>query len=160
MDPLIKTQVLKKLSYGVWVIAARFEEEYQASSVTWLSQASFSPPLLMIAIKAGTHLHSVVERSQAFCLHLLSKEQQELAGAFTRPTPITEGKLGGLSYTPAPITGAPLLEGFAAWLEAKVTDVIKRGDHSVFVVEVVNAGIQDPEVKPLELSQTPWYYGG
>jgi flavin reductase (DIM6/NTAB) family NADH-FMN oxidoreductase RutF len=160
MDPQIKTKVLKKLSYGVWVLSAHFEGEHQASTATWISQASFSPPLLMIALKEGTNLQALVEKSGTLCLHLLSKEQQELAGAFTKPTKIEEGKLGGIPHKPAPVTGAPLLEGFSAWLEAKVTDVVKRGDHSVFIVEVVNAGIPNPEAKPLELSDTPWYYGG
>jgi len=34
------------------------------------------------------------------------------------------------------------------------------GDHTVFVAEVVEAGVRDPDVKPLALHDTPWQYGG
>jgi flavin reductase (DIM6/NTAB) family NADH-FMN oxidoreductase RutF len=47
-----------------------------------------------------------------------------------------------------------------AWLEARVTDKVERGDHTVFVGEVVAAGVRDAAVKPLLLSETPWSYGG
>jgi flavin reductase (DIM6/NTAB) family NADH-FMN oxidoreductase RutF len=46
------------------------------------------------------------------------------------------------------------------WFEARVTDVVKRGDHTVFIAEVVNAGLRDPEAKPLEMWDTGWFYGG
>ena len=46
------------------------------------------------------------------------------------------------------------------WFEAKVTDVVKRGDHTLFVAEVIEAGVRDEEGKPLQLSSTGWSYGG
>src|SRR5580704_12162876 len=128
MDAEIKTKVLLKLSYGMWVLSAAADGDREASTITWLSQSSFSPPLLMVAIKAETHLRKVVEKSGAFALHLLTASQQELAGAFTRPTEVSPGKIGGLAFRPGPVTGSPLLEGFSAWLEARVTDSVKRGD--------------------------------
>lgn len=95
-----------------------------------------------------------------FSYGMLTASQQELAGAFTRPTEVTPGKIGGLAYRPGPGTGSPILEGFSVWLEAKITDQIVRGDHTVFVAEVVEVGMTDPDAKPLILSTTPWHYGG
>jgi len=160
MDAEIKTKVLLKLTYGMWVLSAAADGDVEASTITWLSQSSFSPPMLMVAIKAETHLRKIVEKSGAFALHLLSESQRDLAGAFTRPTVVSAGKIGGLAYQPGPVTGSPLLEGFSAWLEARITDTITRGDHTVFVAEVLNAGVTDADAKPLILSNTPWHYGG
>jgi flavin reductase (DIM6/NTAB) family NADH-FMN oxidoreductase RutF len=41
-----------------------------------------------------------------------------------------------------------------------VTDRVERGDHTVFVAEVVSAGVATRRRKPLLLSDTPWNYGG
>jgi flavin reductase (DIM6/NTAB) family NADH-FMN oxidoreductase RutF len=47
-----------------------------------------------------------------------------------------------------------------AWFEARVTDAVKRGDHTVFVGEVVSVGLRSPQVRPLEMWDTGWFYGG
>ncbi len=160
MDPNVKTSVLRKMTYGLWVLSADHHGDREASTVTWVSQASFTPPLVTVCLKIGTHLHDVVVQSGAFALHLISADQKDLAGAFTRPTQVTGDRIGGLSFRPGAATGAPILDGFAAWLEARVTDTVRRGDHAVIVAEVVEAGQKDPDAAPLILATTGWNYGG
>jgi len=158
MEAETKKKVLRKLTYGMWVIAAAAGDDVEASSVTWLMQGSFKPPLVVVGVRAATHLRTVIEKAGAFALHLLSASQQELAGAFTKPTAVAPGRIGGIAWRPG-ATGAPLLEGFSAWLEARVTDVVVRGDHAIFVAEVVEAGMTSDEA-PLALATTGWNYGG
>lgn len=55
---------------------------------------------------------------------------------------------------------APLLVDLPAWFEARVTDAVKRGNHTVFVAQVVNAGLRDSAARPLEMWDTGWFYGG
>ena len=69
-------------------------------------------------------------------------------------------KLHGLPFEPGPVTGAPLLPDLPAWLETRVVDRVTRGDHEVFVCEVVGAGIRRSDFAPLLLAATPWSYGG
>ena len=57
-------------------------------------------------------------------------------------------------------TGAPLLLELPAWFEAQVTDAVKQGDHTVYVAEVVEAGVRDKAIRPLQLVDTGWSYGG
>lgn len=160
MDSNVKSNVLRKMTYGLWILATEHKGDREASTVTWLSQVSFTPPLIMVALKVGTHLHQVVEQSGGFALHLVNKDQKDLAGAFTRPTDVKPGTIGGLKYATGPLTGSPILEGFACWLEARVTDTVRRGDHTVFVAEVVDAQQRHAAVEPLVLATTGWSYGG
>ena len=55
------------------------------------------------------------------------------------------GTINGLAFEPGPETGAPLLLDLPAWFEARVTDMVKRGDHTVVVAEVINAGLRNPD---------------
>ena len=135
--------VLRKMTYGMWVLTAGKGDDREGSSVAWMKQTSFDPPLVVVAVETDSHLALVIERHQAFAIHLLTKQQKALAEAFTKPTTERGSKMGGIAFKPAPVTGAPLLEGFSAWAEAKVTDVVRCGDHSLFVAQVVEAGVSD-----------------
>lgn len=160
MNLELKKQVLRKMTYGMWVLAAGEGEDLEASSVTWVSQVSFTPPMVAVAIKTESHLTEVASRYRAFTLHLLSKAQQDVAGAFIKPTVIADGKIGGHAFRRAPVTGAPLLDGFAAWLEARVVGAHPHGDHTLFVAEVVGVDATDANVEPFTLAQAGWSYGG
>ncbi|HEY8498745.1 MAG TPA: flavin reductase family protein [Limnochordales bacterium] len=160
MDPEVRKQVLRKLTYGLYVLTAAHQGELAAGTVNWLSQASFSPPLLMVGVKADSRLHALVERSGAFAVGILGAHQKDVAQAFFRPTTVEGDRINGHPWRPGPATGAPILTELPAWLEARVTDAVKRGDHTVFVAEVVEAGLPDPQARPLEMWDTGWFYGG
>lgn len=160
MDTQIKKQTLRLLNYGLYVVTAAAGDDVASGSVNWLSQASFEPPLVMVAIKKDSGLHGIVERSRAFAVNVLAAGQKEVASAFFRPTAIEGRKINGYAFEAGPETSAPLLLDLPAWFEARVTDVIKRGDHTVFVAEVISVGLRNPEAEPMVLRDTGWSYGG
>jgi flavin reductase (DIM6/NTAB) family NADH-FMN oxidoreductase RutF len=161
MDQESRRTVLRKLPYGMSVMTAVGTDGRAAgSTLTWLSQCSFDPPLVMLAIQKTSQMHGVVAESGRLAVNLLGQGQAEIAKAFFRPPPAEAGRLGDYRYEPGPVTGAPLLLDAPAWFEARVTDWIERGDHTVFVAEVVGAGARDAAARPLLLSDTPWNYGG
>lgn len=105
-------------------------------------------------------MHEAVRASGGLAVNLLGEGQREIAKAFFRPPATDAGRFGDYRYEPGPVTGAPLLTDLPAWLEARVTDRVERGDHTVFVAEVVGAGVRDAAARPLLLSDTPWTYSG
>jgi flavin reductase (DIM6/NTAB) family NADH-FMN oxidoreductase RutF len=160
VDPQVKKQTLRLLNYGLYVMTAADGDDVAAGSINWLSQASFEPPLVMAAIKKDSRLHTLVERSGMFAVNLLAAGQKDAASAFFRPTNLKDGKLNGYAFEPGKETGAPLLLDLPAWFEARVTDRVKRGDHTVYVAKVINVGLRDPEAEPMALRDTGWFYGG
>jgi len=161
MDPLVRKQVLRMIPYGLYVVTARDGERVAAGTVNWLSQASFQPPLLMVALKADSQLLAVTLAAGGFGVNLLKRGQKDLAAAFFRPARLEEGRLNGYTFEHGPHTQAPLLLDAPAWVEARVTDTVERGDHTVVVAEVVDVGMrEEPLPSPLLLSETGWAYGG
>jgi flavin reductase (DIM6/NTAB) family NADH-FMN oxidoreductase RutF len=160
MDPAIKKAVLRKMTYGLWVLSADAAGEREASTVTWVSQASFAPPLVTVGIRVGSHLHDVVEKAGAFAMHLIAAGRKDLADAFIKETTFTADTIGGLKYAPGPVTSAPILEGFPCWFEARVVERVTKGDHTIFVGEIVGASMTDPGAAPLVLATTGMTYGG
>lgn len=160
MDPEVKKQTLRMLNYGLYVVTAADGDSVAAGSVNWLSQASFEPPLVMVAIKKDSGLHALIEKSGAFAVNVLEAGQKEVASACFRSTQVEGGKLNGYSFEPGPETGAPLLLDLPAWFQARVTDTIKRGDHTVYLAQVISAGLRVPDAQPMVLRDTGWFYGG
>jgi flavin reductase (DIM6/NTAB) family NADH-FMN oxidoreductase RutF len=160
MDPKEKKIALRLLTYGMYIVTATDGEHVAAGSVTWLSQASFEPSLLMTAIRKDSGLHTVIEKAGQFAVNVLAEGQKAIASAFFRPTEVQDGKLNGYAFEPGPETGAPLLLDLPAWCEARVTDVVRKGDHTVVVAELINAGVRETDVKPMVLRDTGWSYSG
>jgi flavin reductase (DIM6/NTAB) family NADH-FMN oxidoreductase RutF len=160
MDPEAKKTALRAINYGLHILTAVDGDDYGAAGVNWLSQASFEPPLVMVGIKADSDSHAVIERSGAFAVNVLGEDQLDVGKAFFRTTTVEGDTLNGFRFERGPETGAPLLVDLPYWFECRVTDTVRRGDHTVFVAEVVNAGVNDAAVTPLLLRTTGMAYGG
>jgi flavin reductase (DIM6/NTAB) family NADH-FMN oxidoreductase RutF len=160
MDPQDKKVALRAINYGLYVLTAADGDDLAAAGVNWLSQASFEPPLVMVGVKTDNDSHAIIERTGAFAVNVLGEDQLDLGKAFFRTTVVEGDTLNGFRFERAPETGAPLLVDLPYWFEARVTDTVKRGDHTVFVGEVVGAGVRDDSVTPLLLRTTGMNYGG
>ncbi len=160
MDPQVRKQVLRMITYGLYVLSAKEDDDVAAGTMTWLSQASFDPPLIMVAIRADSKVHTLVEKTGQFAVSIVGEGQKDMAAAFFRPAEISDGKINGYTFEPGPETGAPLILDAPAWFEARVTDRVKRGDHTVFVAEVISVGVRNADARPLALRDTGWSYGG
>jgi flavin reductase (DIM6/NTAB) family NADH-FMN oxidoreductase RutF len=57
-------------------------------------------------------------------------------------------------------TGAPIFDEALAWLDCEVRQSIDLGTHTLFVGEVVDAGITDDEQRAAAISDTRMKYGG
>lgn len=158
MDPAQKKTALRMLTYGLYVVTARHGENVGAGTITWLSQSSFEPPLVMIGIQRDSSLNQAIVASRAFAVHLIGKSQKKLATAFFKTATVQGNQLNGFAFATG-VTGAPVLADTPAWFECRVRDEIDRGDHTVFVAEVVEAGVHREE-EPLTLKDASFFYGG
>ena len=158
MDPAIKKKALRMITYGLLVATAQDDSGPAAGTINWISQSSFTPPLIMIAIKADSALHRAVTASRKFIVHVVAKDQKELATAFFRGAEPSGDRLNGYPVEKSP-SGIPLLVDPPAWFECRVTHEVPGGDHTTFVAEVVDAGVRK-DAEPLTLRDTGFFYGG
>jgi flavin reductase (DIM6/NTAB) family NADH-FMN oxidoreductase RutF len=158
MDPSQKKKALRLITYGLYVATSRDAEHYGSGTINWLSQSSFSPPLIMAAIQRDSSLHQAIIGSRTFAVHIVGKSQKDLATAFFKTARVEGDRLNGYRFETG-VTGAPVLVDPPAWFECRVVDEIGRGDHTIFVGEVVAAGVRREE-EPLTLREIGLAYGG
>ncbi|MCC6446309.1 MAG: flavin reductase [Armatimonadetes bacterium] len=158
MDEQAKKTALRKIPYGLYVVGVTSGSEVNAFTASWLSQCSFQPPLLMMAVKAGTSSHTMIRESKVFAVNLLGKDQKKLAEHFTRPVSRIGNKFGEVAFR-TEVTGAPVLEEAIGNLECEVRHFLEGGDHSIVVAEVIAASVRE-DAELLDLEETGWHYGG
>lgn len=158
MDPAIKKKALRMITYGLFVATARDDSGPAAGTINWISQSSFTPPLIMVAIKADSALHRAVGASRRFIIHVVGKDQKELATAFFRGAELSGDRLNGYRIESRP-NEIPLLADPPAWFDCRVVNQVGGGDHTVFVAEVIDAGVRK-DAEPLTLRDTGFFYGG
>jgi flavin reductase (DIM6/NTAB) family NADH-FMN oxidoreductase RutF len=143
MDPELKKTALRMIPYGLYVLTTEASDgRVAAATVNWVTQASFEPPLVAVGVKVGSAAHEVIQESGAFALNVLGKTQQTLAFAFFKPAERDGDTIAGHSFTSGK-SGAPILSSAPAFIDCRLTDTVERGDHSIFVGEVVDAGVAD-----------------
>ena len=157
MNEKYRKQSLRMFSYGVYILSSLNEGEYCVSTVTWVSQASFEPPMISVCIKRNSASYEIVKKRGEFILHLLGDTQKELASTFFKPTIFENEKLNGQEFSLE--SNLPLLKDIPAYIQCKVVEILENGDHPLFLAEVVDAKINN-DSNPLELRKTGWTYGG
>jgi flavin reductase (DIM6/NTAB) family NADH-FMN oxidoreductase RutF len=144
MDANAKKTALRMIPYGLYVLTAqRADGSVAAATVNWVTQASFAPPLVAVGVKTDSQAHAVIKETRAFALNVLGKGQQGVAFTFFKPAARDGQRISGEPFR-AGTTGAPVLERAAAFVECRLVDTVERGDHSIFVGEVVDAGVASP----------------
>jgi flavin reductase (DIM6/NTAB) family NADH-FMN oxidoreductase RutF len=140
---------LGKIPSGLAIATAQHGEDRTGFLASWVQQVSFDPPLVMVCVKAGRPIESLIKGSGHFALNILAE------GDFASLKRYGKGFEPG--QDPWADTPEDLMEGqqapiFAkgfAYLLLKHTRMLDAGgDHLIHIGEVVGGGLQNPEAKP------------
>ena len=163
MNGEARKQVLRSVVYGVYVLGVRggsVEGDLpHATAVSWLTQLSFEPPMIGVALERESATLPLVRAAGAFAVSVLPAGARSTASRLGRSTATTPRKLAGIAHHPAPESGAPVLDEATGWLDCRVRGELPSGDHVLVVAEVVEAGTQH-EGATLTLGETGFRYAG
>jgi len=143
MDQDMKKTALRMIPYGLYVLTAESPKGTAAATVNWVTQASFAPPLVAVGVKADSHANAIIREPNALRRTVPGKGQQATAFTFFKPATREGQKISGEPVR-AGVTGAPILTNAPAFVECRVVGSVEKGDHSIFVGEVVEAGVTHP----------------
>ncbi len=142
MDTTAKKTALRMIPYGLYVLTVETEDgRAAAATVNWVTQASFEPPLAVVGVKTDSGAHDLIKETGYFALNMLGKGQQGACFGFFKPTTKEAETLNGEKYRSG-AHGCPILDLAPAFIECKLVETVEKGDHSIFVGEVVDAGLQ------------------
>ena len=131
-------KILGKMTYGIYVLTSAADQVINGMIASWVSQVSYDPLLLMVAIHRNRYTHDLINKNGFFALNIISKSQNDYLKRFKGPDP--ELKFSSVKWKKG-VTGVPVLNECIGYMECKVKDTYAPGNHTLFVGEVVSAGI-------------------
>ena len=159
MDEAIKKTVLRMFTYGLYAVTAKHGDEMSVMTANWITQSSFTPPTVALAVESDSHSRRIIEASGAFAVNVYEIEQREIAGKLGRTWAKHPEKLEGIAWRPGPLTGSPVLETALGWVECQMVGNLSSGDHILYVANVVEVGLNH-EGTPLTLKEAGFKYAG
>ncbi len=153
-------EALRQIPYGLYVVGVRGNGDgaMNASAVSWVTQCSFDPPLIIVAMRKSSRTYKLVKTGKVFSLNLLDRKERRIIRTLERPSRTAGDKLGKVGHFEED-TGAPILRHAFAYAECKVRAIYEPGDHALVVGEVVHGGLRG-HGEPLMCADLKWHYGG
>jgi flavin reductase (DIM6/NTAB) family NADH-FMN oxidoreductase RutF len=131
--------------------------------LNWFSQVSFEPQHIVIGLQESSYTFGLIQKSGKFALNIFRKEDQDVIKAFTKSRAKNPDKFKNANYIDGPITGVPVLDEAAAYLECEVVETVSTGSgHSVIVAKVVGGDVRKAgkAEDTLTLLDLGWSYSG
>ena len=152
-------KVTWKIPNALCLLGSRSGDDWNGMTQSWVTQVSMEPVLIAVAVDKSAVTHRLIDESRVFSVNLWSAEDTRPFVKFSKPA-----TREGMTLNDRPIregeTGAPVFEEAVAYLECEVRNVVDVGTHSLFLGEVVAAGINDDEAEVAAMSHTRMKYGG
>ena len=126
MDKKAKKVALRMLVHGIYIVGSGQGEDAIANGVTWLTQASFEPPLIMAAIRTDGRLHDAILKNGVFSVNLVAADQQDMVQTFFKPAETRGGTINGYAVDAA-FNGSSLYLGFQGNVSYALSDMIQAG---------------------------------
>lgn len=141
-DPLhdLIAPVLGRTPSGIFILTAADGDGHETGMLaSWVQQASFSPPMVSVAVNRKRYLHDWLKKSPHVALSMLAESHSRFLKHFGRGFEPDEAAFEGVQITRGQ-TGLPVLVEALGYLEGRVTGQTEAGDHVVYIVEILSAG--------------------
>jgi flavin reductase (DIM6/NTAB) family NADH-FMN oxidoreductase RutF len=157
-DELIN-RVTWKIPNALALVGSRAGDEWNGMTASWISQLSMEPVLIGVGVDNKAVTHRLITEGGSFSVNLWSSEDTRPFVKFSKPA-----SKDGMTLNDRPIregvTGAPIFEEAIAWMDCAVRQAIDLGTHTLFIGEIISAGVNDDDARPASMSDTRMKYGG
>jgi len=121
------------------IVTTAWRDYRNGAPVAWAVPLSMDPPFVGIVVHPHRHTADMIRFSEEFALNIPGPSLLKQAAFLGSQTGFETNKLeaAGLELFDAQRVDAPLIEGCLAWIECGLHDVIRIGDHTLFVGSVI-----------------------
>jgi len=143
-------KALGRLSGGLYVVTARQSDGEASRSgamvASWVSQASFDPPGISIAVAKDRAIESLLQVDDRFVLNILREDNhQPLLRHFLRRFPPGADRFAGVAVLEEVAAGGPVLGDALAYLGCRVAQRLEGPDHWIIYAVVEQGNVADTE---------------
>ena len=141
-------KALGRISGGLYIITAQKGDVSGAMLASWVTQASFKPLGLTIAVAKDRAIESMMHAGDKFVLNVLEEgNYQTLMRHFLKRFQPGADRFAGVKTQPA-TNGSPILTDSLAYMECEVVSRMELSDHHIVYATVDNGRVSNPDALP------------
>lgn len=160
-DDELLNRVTWKIPNALALVGSRAGDERNAMTTSWITQVSMAPVLIAVGVDNSAVTHRLIAEGGSFTVNLWSSEDTRPFVKFSKPATF-DAAASTLNGRPVreEATGAPVFDEAIAWMDCALRHQHDYGTHTLFVGEIMAAGVTDDDARPAAMSDTRMKYGG
>jgi flavin reductase (DIM6/NTAB) family NADH-FMN oxidoreductase RutF len=144
-QPVDLRSVMRFFASAVTVVTGALDTgELFGLTVSAFTSVSLEPPLVLICIRNESSATDLFRKSMKYCVNILAEDQRPIAEKFSLAG--EGGRFQNLDYEIGK-GGSPVIRGSIGFIDCKIIDIVKGGDHTLFIGEAIEVSAEDK--KPL-----------
>lgn len=130
------------------MVTTEGRDEPYGMTANAFTSVSLDPPLVLVCVDRRARASELIPRNGVFAVNILRSDQEALSTYFAS----SSRARGPEAFAEIPhrsrVTGCPIIEDSAAFLDCRLAAQHEAGDHYIFLGEVLAIGV-DPDAQPL-----------
>jgi flavin reductase (DIM6/NTAB) family NADH-FMN oxidoreductase RutF len=159
LDDELVNRVTWKIPNALALVGSRAGDERNGMTTSWITQLSMEPVLIGVGVDNDAVTRRLIHEGGSFTVNLWDSTDTRVFVKFSKPAAYEAGTLNGRAVRDG-VTGAPVFEEAIAWMDCEVRHELDLGSHTLFVGELVDAGIANDEARAASMDDTRMKYGG
>lgn len=159
LDDELINKVTWKIPNALALVGSRAGDRWNAMTTSWITQLSMEPVLIGVSVDNTAVTHELIDVGRSFTVNLWSADDTRVFVKFSKPAEFEDMALNGRSVREG-VSGAPIFDEAIAYLDCNVQSSHDLGTHTLFIGEVIDAGIRDDESRAASMGDTRMKYGG
>ncbi len=161
LDDALINKITWKIPNALALVGSRSGDEWNAMTTSWITQLSMEPVLIGVGVDNDAVTHRLITEGGSFTVNLWSADDTRVFVKFSKPATFDEDAMTlNDRVVQAGATGAPVFDEAIAFIDCEVRQSLDLGTHTLFIGEVVDAGVRDNEARSASMSDTRMKYGG
>lgn len=135
------TKALRELSYGVYILSTLGDGLRPTGCVVnSVMQVTSSPATVLVSVNHNNYTNECIAKRGKFAVSILGEDcDPGLIGRFGFQSGRTTDKFDGIGFTTR--GGLPMPDDAVCWMSCKVLNTMETSTHTLFLAEVVDAGM-------------------
>lgn len=143
--PMNIAKAIARVSGGIYVVTAKKGTSRSAMIASWVSQASFKPLGITIAVAKDRAIEPLMQVGDTFVLNCLEEgNYAKLMKHFLKRFPPGADRFEGVEYTEA-ANGCPILIDALAYIQCVMRSRMETSDHWICYGEVIDGNVSKPD---------------
>ena|SRR5690625_3673792 len=139
MDDRLFRDAMGKFATGITIVTTDYNEEIIGMTVNAFMSISLEPKLIAISIDESASMYDKLQETSKFGVSILKEEQKDISMIFAKQIE----KDREINYLRQ--DDIPVIEDSLVTISCHVKEMVKAGDHLIFIAEVSDIAINEGE---------------